>query len=66
MKRPAARGQGAFSRFALSSMKKEVPIMARFDIAEFFALRDRDWQGHDAEALTAGHSVAGEIVSPLF
>ena len=40
--------------------------MAHFNIAGFFAHIDRDWQNHDADALVAGHSIEGEIVSPLF
>jgi predicted ester cyclase len=40
--------------------------MAHFDINEFFARRDKDWQNHDEDALAAGHSEEGEIVSPLF
>lgn len=40
--------------------------MAHFDIDEFFARRDKDWQIHAADALAAGHSAEGEIVSPLF
>lgn len=47
-------------------MREEVAIMARFDIGEFFVGRDRDWQNHDAAALAAGHSMEGEVLSPLF
>lgn len=40
--------------------------MTHFDIEEFFSRRNRDWQKHDADALAAGHSVEGEITSPLW
>ena len=40
--------------------------MTHFEIEEFFSRRNRDWQKHAADALAAGHSVEGEIVSPLW
>ena len=40
--------------------------MNHADIAGFFALRDKAWQDHDADALVAGHAEDGEIDSPLW
>ena len=40
--------------------------MDRTEILEFFAKRDRAWQGHDPEVLIAGHTEDGEIDSPLW
>jgi predicted ester cyclase len=40
--------------------------MKRTEIEEFFAARDRAWQNHDAEALTACHTENGKLESPLW
>lgn len=40
--------------------------MTQIDISEFFVRRDKAWQDHDAETLTAGHTEEGEIKSPLY
>ena len=41
-------------------------MMDRVTIAEFFEKRDRAWQEHDTETLSASHTENGEIDSPLF
>lgn len=46
--------------------RKEVRIINRSDISDFFTNRDKAWQNHNAEALTATHTPDGEIESPLF
>jgi steroid delta-isomerase-like uncharacterized protein len=40
--------------------------MTRSDFSDFFAGRDKAWQDHNVEALTASHTPDGEIESPLF
>jgi steroid delta-isomerase-like uncharacterized protein len=41
-------------------------MMTRSEISEFFALRERAWQNHDAETLATTHAQDGEIESPMF
>lgn len=45
---------------------KGVRIIIRSEISDFFAVRDKAWQEHDAETLTEGHAENGEIDSPLW
>ena len=50
----------------LPAHRKEGGIMNRTEILEFFAVRDKAWWDHDADALVVGHADDGELDSPLW
>jgi uncharacterized protein (TIGR02246 family) len=40
--------------------------MSHQDLVAFFAERQKHWQAHDAQALAAGHTPDGRVVSPMW
>ena len=40
--------------------------MTREQVVQFFEARGAEWAARDADALAAGHAVAGTVVSPMF